>query len=69
MAQFSATIQRVVTGGPYAYVVLKDGVGQKAADNQANLNTAMDNVKTDIAGLLAGETVDRVTLNVVSSLP
>lgn len=67
MAQFQATIQRVASGGPYAYVIMKDGVGQKAADAQASLGAAMDNVKADIAGMLAGETVDRVTMGVLSS--
>ena len=67
MAQFSVTIQKVITNGPYAYALLKDGVGQKAATNQASISAALDSVKADIGGLLGTETVDRVVMNVVSS--
>lgn len=67
MAQFSVVIQKEITNGPYAYSIIKDGVGQKAAVSQASLSAAMDNVKTDVAGMLAGETVDRLTMNIVSS--
>ena len=67
MAQYSAVIQKVTTNGPYAYVLLKDSVGQKAATNQASISAALDSVKTDIGGLLGGETVDRVNMNVTSS--
>jgi hypothetical protein len=67
VAQFSVTIQKEVTGGPYAYSITKDGVGQKAAISQASISAALDAVKTDIGGLLGGETVDRVTMNVLSS--
>jgi hypothetical protein len=67
MAQFSAIIQKVITNGPYSYVILRDGVGQKTAISQASISAALDGVKTDIGGLLAGETVDRVTMSVLSS--
>ena len=67
MAQFTATIQKVITNGPYAYSILKDGVGQKAATGQASISAALDSVKADIGGLLGTETVDRVVMNVVSS--
>ena len=67
MAQFAAVIQKVTTNGPYSYVILKDGVGQKAAINQASISAALDGVKADIGGMLAGETVDRVNMSVVSS--
>jgi hypothetical protein len=67
VSQFSVVIQKNVTNGPYAYQILKDGVGQKAAINQTSISAALDAVKTDIGGLLAGETVDRVTMSVLSS--
>lgn len=67
MSQFSVQIQKVITNGPYAYSILKDGVGQKAATGQASVSAALDSVKTDIGGMLGGESVDRVTMNVLSS--
>jgi hypothetical protein len=67
VSQFSVTIQKNITNGPYAYEIIKDGVGQKAAINQATISAALDAVKTDIGGLLGGESVDRVTMNVLSS--
>ena len=67
VSQYSVIIQKVVTNGPYSYALLKDGVGQKAAVGQANIGAALDAVKADIAGLLSGESVDRVTMNVISS--
>lgn len=67
VSQFSIVIQKVITNGPYSYNINKDGVGQKTAVNQATIGAAMDNVKTDIAGLLAGETIDKLTMNVISS--
>jgi hypothetical protein len=67
VSQFSVVIQKEITNGPYAYSIIKDGVGQKAAINQASISAALDAVKADIGGLLAGETVDRVTMSVLSS--
>lgn len=64
MSNFIAVIQSVTTNGPYAYTILKDGVGIKAATNQANISAAMTAVQTDIGQNLAGETVGRVILNV-----
>ncbi len=66
MSKFTVMIQAVVTNGPYCYVILKDGVGQKSADNVANVAAALDGVKADIAGLLNGETVSRIGMDVTS---
>lgn len=67
MATFQVVIQKEITNGPYAYSIIRDGVGQKAAISQASVSAALDAVKTDIGGLLGGETVDRITMNVLSS--
>ena len=66
MANFSVQISKVTTNGPYAYVVFKNNVGEKAVNNIATISAALDGVKTDIAGLLLGEVVDRVGMSVQS---
>lgn len=67
MARFTATINKPVTNGPYAYVIFRDGVCQKDVNGVTTLANALDGVKTDIAGLLGGETVNRVNMSVNSS--
>jgi hypothetical protein len=67
VSQFSIVIQKVVTNGPYSYNINKDTVGQKTAINQASVSAALDAVKADIGAMLGGETVDRITMNVLSS--
>jgi hypothetical protein len=66
MAQYSATIVKVLTNGPYAYYLAKDGVGQKDVNNVASIGAALDGVKTDIAALLGSEVVQRTTVSVQS---
>ena len=66
MASFSVKIVKVVTNGPYAYWIFKDGTGEKSADNVATISAALDGVKADVAGLLAGETVSSVTMTVTT---
>jgi hypothetical protein len=67
VAQYSVVIQKEIVNGPYAYSIIKDGVGQTAVTGKATVAAALDGVKTDIGGLLGGETVDRITMNVQSS--
>lgn len=67
MAQFIVRITKVATNGPYCYLILKDGVGQKDAISQATIAAALDGVKTDIAALLGGETVNSVAMTVNSA--
>jgi len=67
MSQFSATIVKVITNGPYAYALFKDGVGQKDVNNVATIGAALDGVKTDIAGLLGAESVSRAQISVTSA--
>ena len=67
MSVFQYVITKVVTNGPYSYLVSKDGVGQKDVNNVADISTALDGVKSTIAGLLSGETVTQATGNVRSS--
>ena len=66
MAQFQARIIRVVTNGPFAYSLFKDGIGQKDVNNLATIGAALDGVKADIGGLLGGEVVQAATLTVTS---
>lgn len=67
VSQFSVVIQKEITNGPYAYSIIKDGVGQTAVTGKATIGAALDGVKTDIGALLGGETVDRVNMSVLSS--
>jgi hypothetical protein len=57
MSQFNVQLYNVQTNGPYAYVIHKDTVGLKSSDTLANVNVALDGIKTDIAASLGGETV------------
>lgn len=67
MSQFQARITSVATNGPYAYILLKDGAGLIDRNAQANISTALDNVKNDIAANLAGQTVNNVVMTVNAS--
>ena len=67
MSQFSAVIVKIITNGPYAYALFKDGVGQKDVNNVATIGAALDGVKTDIAAGLNGETVQRAQITVTSA--
>jgi hypothetical protein len=67
MAQYQAVIIKVLTNGPYAYALKKDGVGQKDVNNVASIAAALDGVKTDIAGLLGAEVVQQAVINVTSA--
>ena len=62
MAQFTAQIQKVVVNGPYAYLLMRDRVGQKSAGGFPTVGAAMNAVRDDIGGLLGGETVERIVL-------
>jgi len=66
MSQFQARIIRVVTNGPFAYSLFKDGAGQKDVNNIATIGAALDGVKSDISGLLGGEVVQTAVLTVTS---
>jgi len=57
MTQFHAHGIKVATGGPYMYVLVKEGVGVKAATNLATVGAALDAAKNDIAANLNGEQV------------
>ena len=67
MSQFAVRIQKVVTNGPYSYVIIQDGVGQKDANALATIGAALDGVKTDVSALLGGQTVQTVTMTISSS--
>ena len=67
MAQFQVRIISVVTNGPYAYSLFKNGVGLKDVNNQSTISAALDGVKADIATNLGGETVSIVNMSVTSS--
>ena len=67
MSNFTAVINQVATGGPYAYVLFKDGVGLKDSNGIGTIASALDGVKTDIAANLGGQTITRATINVQSS--
>lgn len=64
MSNFVVVIQSIAINGPYAYSIIRDGVGLKAATNQANIGVAMSNAQADVAANLGGESVIRATLTV-----
>lgn len=66
MAKFTVQINQVTTGGPYSYTIWKDGVGLKSVVGSASISAALDGVKADVGGALAGETVTRVAMDVIS---
>jgi len=67
MAQYVANIQQITgVGGPYAYSILKDGVGLKAAVSIASISAAIDAVKTDIGSDLGGAIVTKTVLSVTT---
>ena len=69
MATYRVNFIRVITNGPFAYVIVKDGVGQKSADNITAANL-LSSISTDIGALTtaAGETVDSGVLNISASV-
>ena len=66
MPSYDVKFVRVITNGPFAYVILKDGVGQKSADNVSAANL-LSSISTDITSLLGSETVTDGTLRVRST--
>lgn len=60
MANHVALCWKFVTGGPYGYAVLKEGLGQKVVIGVATLAAAFDGIRADVAAQLAGETVQKV---------
>lgn len=67
MSAYVVQINRVVTNGPYAYILFKDGVGVKDSNTLASISAAMSAVQTDIGGMLGTETVSRVQMTVTSA--
>lgn len=66
MAKFTAQITKVITNGPYAYIIYKDGVGQKSSDNVATVTDALNGVRDDISGLLGGQVIQKISLSAES---
>lgn len=67
MSQFAVRIINVTTNGPYAYSLFKGGVGLIDRNSQANIGTALDNVKADISANLGGQSVVIVNMQVQSA--
>lgn len=67
MSQWKAIVTRVATNGPYAYVLLKNGVGQKDSNSLANVSAALDGIKADIGAGLNGETVNGIIITAISA--
>lgn len=66
MSQFTARINAVATGGPYAYTIYKDGAGLTTVTGKTTIANALDGVKTDIGNALGGQTVTQVNMSVTS---
>jgi hypothetical protein len=69
MSQYTAVIQSVVTGGPFSYVLMKDGEGKKSAISLASPTAALNAIRDDIASMLGTEVVERITMQVVAEVP
>jgi hypothetical protein len=64
-SQIVATIQKVPTGGPYAYLLVQDNLGVADVTGFANFNAALDAVKAAAAPLIpVGENVQRCVVSV-----
>lgn len=63
---FKIHIQKVVTNGPYAYILYQDGVAQKDAEGLASIGAALDAVKADIASLLGAAVVQSADMTVIA---
>lgn len=67
--RITARILRVLTNGPYSYVIFKNGIAQKAVTNQTDILNAMNNVRTDVAGMLDGDEVKVLDWTVTTGAP
>lgn len=65
MPSYKVQFQRIITNGPFVYVIFKDGVGQKSADQVTALNL-LSSINADLTSLLGGETVQNGTITVKS---
>lgn len=67
-AAFRADILSVADGGgPYAYVILQDGVGETATVGAASISAAVNGARDSIGVRLAGATVRRMTWTVTTN--
>lgn len=70
MSQYTADFGRVTTGGPYSYILYRNGVGIKAVIGLASVNAVINAVRDDIAPLMdPGEVVQRGSFNIESRVP
>lgn len=60
-----AEITKVATNGPYSYVWIVDGVGNKADISIATASAAVDAIKP-LAGAMTG-TIDKIIIQVITS--
>jgi hypothetical protein len=66
MATFRAEFSRL-SNNLYTYTLFMDEVGQTSNEDSANFNAAVDSVKTDVVGLLGGQTIRRATFLITAS--
>ena len=65
MANYVAKVERVITNGPFTYVITKEGVGLKAVVSIATLGAAFNGIRDDIAAAIPqGENVLGISLAV-----
>lgn len=68
MPQMNIEIFKVVTGGPFAYVLSRGGLGIKAATGKASFSAALNDARDDAAAQLdPGESIVRATINIQST--
>ena len=72
MATIQSQIYKIPpsAGGPYAYVVSRDGVGGRFATGLANAAAAFNGARDDMVALIpGGEEVKRISQFVVTGTP
>jgi hypothetical protein len=70
VAQFEWRVEKPTTGGPYAYVILRNGTALKAATGLTTPNAALNAIRDDIgAAFIGGETVVRMSGNTQTAEP
>lgn len=68
MAQISAQIVKVATGGPYAYTTFLEGVPVDNVTGLATLALAFNGARDAVAALIpGGETVKRASISASTS--
>jgi len=63
VANLTAVVAKVNTGGPYTYTIFRDGLGEKVVTGINSVAAAFNGARDDLSALIpAGEEVERVSI-------